>query len=128
MPWRFSDAGRRSARLVSWVPASENLPQAASRAAKKIGHQGQTWSLDSIQPWEIADALAMGHARLKPLARGLTPQGHPGRSSVAIELTRKREWSAPSHFLFHLAFDNVMLLNVDALGECGVSTQSIFYL
>jgi len=25
VPWRFSDAGRRSAWLVSWVPASENL-------------------------------------------------------------------------------------------------------
>jgi hypothetical protein len=25
VPWRFSDAGRRSAWLASWVPASENL-------------------------------------------------------------------------------------------------------
>src|SRR5260370_8442826 len=28
VPWRFSDAGRRSAWLASWVPASENLHKA----------------------------------------------------------------------------------------------------
>src|SRR6516164_9775736 len=31
VPWRFSDAGRRSAWLASWVPASENLRKEGKR-------------------------------------------------------------------------------------------------
>jgi ABC transporter substrate binding protein len=35
VPWRFSDAGRRSAWLASWVPASENLRRTRLPRCKK---------------------------------------------------------------------------------------------
>src|SRR5215470_10744350 len=35
VPWRFSDAGRRSAWLASWVPASENLRKTGLPRCKK---------------------------------------------------------------------------------------------
>jgi hypothetical protein len=60
--WQISSSGN-----VEHLQGLRQGPKPASRAAKKIGRQGQTCSPDrdrlSIQPWEIADAAEGIHCR-----------------------------------------------------------------
>src|SRR5215467_10326829 len=64
-------------------------PEAASRAAKKKGRQGQTCSPDcdrvSIQPWETADATAEIH-------RGARERGGLAAGGAGAAISDPNDW------------------------------------
>jgi hypothetical protein len=63
VPWRFSDAGRRSAWLASWVPASENLHKAQS--TKPDMDDGLRRPNGMIYPHSYVCVIAFAHVRDK---------------------------------------------------------------